>query len=235
MLRLARYWLSTTLLALGPTASRAQPESTLPEPMPIVDAMSFPSFRPDPNSSLSPSSGTDLAASNRLPKNLISTLESLGASSGVPDGLGASWYPTQPVRNQPAHLGMNSTQVGITEPVYHTDTDWFFANGAARLLSIRSDAILRDDRVRIPSQFWDVQAGGAVVHQMGGGYNWGAFLNVGSQSDKPFHSIHEMTVSALAFFRLPQSDTDAWLFYVVSTTAGQFGHNLPIPGLAYEF
>jgi hypothetical protein len=100
---------------------------------------------------------------------------------------------------------------------------------------VRTNAVLPTDQIKFPGQFWDVQAGGAYLHQRDGGWSWGVTLNVGSASDHPFNSIHEATLSALAFVRKPSGERDAWLFFVVSTTNGQVGHNIPIPGVAYEY
>ena len=171
----------------------------------------------------------------RLPPSLLFTLEALGASSGVPDGVGASWYPTVPVRGQRANMSLWNYQAGLTVPAYTTATDGLFVNGSVRNLGVNTNAVLPIYRTRFPADLWDIQLGGAYVRQLGNGWSWGGYAGGGSASDKPFHSLSEMTVSALGFLRIPRGERDGWLVYVVSTTNGQFGRNLPVPGLAYEF
>ncbi len=170
-----------------------------------------------------------------VPEVLRSTLEALGASTGVPDGGGLSWYPRESVRGQSAQMGFANYQFGITAPVVTTDTDLVFANASARVLAIRSNARLETDHVRFPRSFSDYQAGGGFVHQFGDGWSWGTALNLGTASDRPFNGLAEMTLSALAFLRKPDGDKNGWLFYVVSASNGQLGRNIPVPGVAYEY
>lgn len=181
-----------------------------------------------------PPPGADGPA-GRIPDALRSALDALGASVGVPDGVGMSWYPRTPVRGQPSRMGLMNYQVGLTNPVYTTDTDLLFADGSIRALDIRSRAILPTDRVHFPRSLWDIQAGGGYVRQFGDGWSWGATLNLGTASDKPFNSINEDTLSALAFVRKPSGEHNGWLYYVVSTSNGQLGRNIPVPGIAYEY
>jgi hypothetical protein len=174
-------------------------------------------------------------AGTGLPPALRATVEALGASSGVPDGAGVSWYPAVPVRGQDARMGLTNYQIGATLPVSTSDAGGWYANGAARLLDVRTNALLPTAGTKFPGQFWDVQAGGAYLRQLDGGWSWGATLNVGSASDRPFDGLREMTLSALAFVRKPSGENNGWVFFVVSTTNGQIGHNIPIPGAAYEY
>jgi hypothetical protein len=124
-------------------------------------------------------------------------------------------------------MGLANYQLGLTAPVYSTDTDLLFADASARVLAVQSNALLPTDRVRFPRSLWDIQAGGGYVHQFGAGWSWGATLNLGTASDRPFNSLAEATLSALAFIRKPLGERDGLLFYVVSTSNGQLGRNIP--------
>jgi hypothetical protein len=203
--------LAGCLLLSGPPAAAQQPAD------------------PDPDTEPTTVLGT------RVPDALRSTLDALGASVGVPDGFGASWTPRVPVSGQRALMALSNYQMGITQPIYSTDADLVFADGSVRALAVRSNAILPTDRIRFPKSFWDIQAGGGYVRQFGDGWSWGATLNLGTASDRPFHSLAEATLSTLAFIRKPTSEQTAWLYYVVSVSNGQLGRNIPVPGLAYEY
>ena len=48
------------------------------------------------------------AATDRVPNALRSTIEALGASAGVPDGPGLSWYPRSVVRGQGAPMALTN-------------------------------------------------------------------------------------------------------------------------------
>jgi hypothetical protein len=166
---------------------------------------------------------------------LRTTLDALGASTGVPDGVGLSWYPQTAVRSQRTAMSLLNYQFGFTAPVYRESDQTVFVDGSLRDLNVRSHAILPTDRVHFPHSFWDIEGGGGYMGSLSGGWSWGATLNLGTASNRPFHSLAEATLSALTFVRTPSGDRDAWLFYVVSTSNGQLGRNIPVPGLAYEY
>ncbi len=65
------------------------------------------------------------------------------------------------------------------------------------------------------------------------GWIGGGSLSVGSASDKPFHSINEMTVGVNAFLRVPQGDHNAWLFSLSYSPTSELP--FPIPGVAYIY
>ena len=167
--------------------------------------------------------------------SLLKTLDALGAGSGIHDGAGMSLFPARSVPGQRATFGFLSEQAGLTVPVHTTPTETILVNASARSLNIQTEALLPTDRVRFPNTLSDVQFGGGWIRELDSATTAGVFLGVGSASDALFHSVHEMNASALAFYRTLDGDTNAWLFYVVSSTNGQVGGNIPIPGIAYEF
>lgn len=171
----------------------------------------------------------------KLPKSLLASLDALGASSGVPDGVAAWWYPSVPVGSQRGRLQISRFQLGLTAPVLESQTDGLFATASVSELSAGGFAVLRDSRTRLPANFWDVQSGGAYLRQLGDGQTAGFTLSLGTASDQPFSGIRQATANALAFYRWETAPGTAWMLYVVSATSGQVGNNIPIPGLAYEF
>jgi hypothetical protein len=170
-----------------------------------------------------------------LPPAIVKTLEALGASTGVPDGVGANWEPSRPVSGQAASMSLFDAHAGLTLPVWTSADQGVFATATARGLFVGGGAVFPDTRTPFPNSLWEIQAGGAYVQQVADGESWGLCLAAGSASDRPFHTIHEATVSGLAFWRSQTESNNAWLFYVVSVTNGQVGQNIPIPGVAYEF
>jgi hypothetical protein len=208
------------LLAVSPTLG--QPPAPAPNPPPA----------PKP---IDPLAALEAARVPGVTDTLRGTLDALGASTGVPDGVGLSWYPRTAVRDQPATMTLGNYQFGFTAPVYTGDDQAVFADGSLQALGVRSHAILPTDRVRFPHEFWNVQGGVGYLGQLSGGWSWGAVLNLGTASNRPFNSLAEATLSALAFVRKPSGERDGWLFYIVSTSNGQLGRNIPVPGLAYEY
>src|SRR5262249_10582865 len=182
-----------------------------------------------PATPVAPTTGASVLTSLRT------TLDALGGTSGVPDGLGASFYPAQAARGQPTWVSIANWQAGLTVPIYDTATDSVIVTSALQVLTIHGHAVLPDDRARLPPRLWTIQGGGGYVRQTEGDLTWGLFLVGGTASDQPFDTVHEDTLSALAFLRVPRSDSDAWLFYIVTSSNGQLGQNIPVPGVAYEF
>lgn len=177
----------------------------------------------------------NLPGNSRISDSVLASLSALGASNGVPDGLGVDWTSKQRVRNQNASLSLFTTQAGLSVPIYESQGDQLFALASTRWMNAATTAILPTDGVRMPNNWYDIQAGGLFIRDLGDGWSWGASLTAGSISDRPFDSFNEISVNALAFLRKPSEGDNAWLFYVVSATNGQIGRNIPIPGLAYEF
>lgn len=171
----------------------------------------------------------------KLDPGLLRTLESMGAKSCVPDGLGGFWYPAQPVRKQSTDFGFTQSQFGVTLPLASSSSEALFGNFTFSNLAMNGSAILPKDHRRLSGSLWDIQGGVAYIKQIDPTWSCGVMLGGGTVTDKPFASIRDDTVSASAFVRMRQSKQTAWLFYVVSTTNGQVGHNIPIPGIAYEF
>ena len=195
---------------------------------------SLPGLQPG-NSATSGLPSTPLGTAGRVSDGLAKTFLALGASSGIPDGIGGWWYPSQRVLGQKSNLGMTAGWAGAAVPVWDDETDGLFLTGAARAVNVNTNAILPDDHTRFPSTLWDIQSGAVYLRRMSGDRAWGLSLTAGSASDRPFHSIREATATGLTFYRTPAGDEDHWLFYVLSESTGQIGRNFPIPGVAYEF
>src|SRR5262249_4769024 len=50
-----------------------------------------------------------------------------------------------------------------------------------------------------------------------------------------FYSIHETTFRATASYRVPSSQTNAWLFFLNYSNNRHFLNNVPLPGIGYYF
>jgi hypothetical protein len=61
----------------------------------------------------------------------------------------------------------------------------------------------------------------------------GGGLNLGSASDRPFASIDEMFVAAMAFLRIPSGERNAWMLSVMYSPTNEL--RFPIPGVAYQY
>jgi hypothetical protein len=96
---------------------------------------------------------------------------------------------------------------------------------------MQTHAVLPTSGLIVPDQLWNVGLGANYRHQFDNGWIAGGGIQVGSASDKPFHSIDEMTVGFNSFLRIPQGDRNAWLFTLSYSPTAQIP--FPIPGVAF--
>jgi hypothetical protein len=143
----------------------------------------------------------------------------------------ASWFPDQPIVGQPTNLGFVREDFLLSAPVWHTPTDQLTLRVNVRNETFHTLAILPDTKQPFPQDLWNVQMGANYTHRFDNGWVAGGMLSFGSASDKPFHSIDEMTVGVMAFLRVPSGEHNAWLFSLMYSPTSQLA--FPVPGVAY--
>jgi hypothetical protein len=95
----------------------------------------------------------------------------------------------------------------------------------------QTGAVLPDTHQPFPDELWNVRFGAGYRHLFDNGWIAGGTVNLGSASDKPFHSIDEILVGVNAFLRIPQGEHNAWLFTLSYSTNSELP--IPLPGVAY--
>jgi hypothetical protein len=143
----------------------------------------------------------------------------------------ASWFPDQPVAGQPTNLGFFREDLSLSAPVWRTPSDQLTLRASVRDENFHTLAILPDTGQPFPANLWNAQLGGSYTHRFENGWVASGMLSVGSASDKPFHSINEMTVGVNAMLRIPSGEHNAWLFTLSYSPTGQLA--FPVPGVAY--
>jgi hypothetical protein len=142
-------------------------------------------------------------------------------------------YPQEPVQGQPTSLGYLQQDLAVGRPVWQDCANEWLATVHVRGEIFHTGAILPDTRQPFPSDLWNIRVGSSYRHLFDNGWIAGGSLNVGSASDKPFHSIDEMTLGASGFLRIPQGEHNAWLFTLSYSPTSEL--NIPIPGVAYFY
>jgi hypothetical protein len=95
-----------------------------------------------------------------------------------------------------------------------------------------TDAILPESHRPFPDELWNVHLGMNYLHKSSSGWAYGGGLFFGSASDKPFHSLDEMTLGFWSFVQMPaKHEGDFWRFSLMYSPVGTF--NFPIPGVTY--
>lgn len=155
----------------------------------------------------------------------------------VPDagGYSALEFFNSPVPGQNTSLGYVQQHANALAPIWQDSTDEFFMDANVNNEAFDTRAILPDSLQRFPADLWNVNMGTGYRHLFEGGWMAGGTVAVGSASDDPFHSIHEMTVNVSAFARTPSDDGNAWLFGFSLSSNSQVLPFLPIPFVAYLY
>jgi hypothetical protein len=142
-----------------------------------------------------------------------------------------TWFPEESVVGQGTRLGYEEYDFGFSAPIYQDPANEWMFTGGVRGEAFQTHAILPDTLQPFPAELWNIHLGTAYRHQFDNGWIAGGGVSVGSASDKPFHSINEMTFGANAFLRVPVGDRNAWLFSLAYSPTAQLA--FPIPGVAF--
>ena len=140
----------------------------------------------------------------------------------------------QGISDQPFDFSMTSHQLRLPGYRWLEEDHELLVGGSLRLLDISTGAMLLDTLQSFPEYLAEPELTVAYKQRISGPKIWGLSLTLGSPSDRPFDSIHEIAVDGNAFLRLPvgQAD-DAWLLFLNYSNTSQFLQNVPLPGIAY--
>lgn len=100
-------------------------------------------------------------------------------------------------------------------------------------LNFSTAARLTDAGVSLPDDFSNPYFGGFYRKNLDDGEMFGIHTTMGSPSDKPFDSSREIALNASAFYRVPDTGTNAWYYFLNYSNTRDFLNNVPIPGIAY--
>ncbi|MCE9531865.1 MAG: DUF6268 family outer membrane beta-barrel protein [Planctomycetes bacterium] len=156
-----------------------------------------------------------------------------GPGMGVP-GYKAAWYPSRPVSNSAADLGLVRQNLSGAIPIWREGGDTVLLMAGVRNTLFFTDAILPDTKRPFPNELWNISAGLMYMHKFDNGWSGGLSTTFGSASDKPFHSIDEMNVGFFGFLKIPaKNERDSWMFSLMYSPVGNL--TFPIPGIAYSW
>lgn len=162
-----------------------------------------------------------------------------GMGMGGPGGPGkpgfsAVGYFARPTTGLPQgeELALVRYQLAIGAPIYRNEGDMVLLSAGVRNSSFITDALLPDSQRAFPNELWNITTGLTYIHQWDNGWTSGVGVNVGSASDRPFHSLREVNLGMNLFLRTPGwNERDSWLFALIYAPTGNL--TFPIPGVAY--
>lgn len=99
---------------------------------------------------------------------------------------------------------------------------------------IKSAARFQNQRP-MPNHLMDLGIGFSHSEALDNGSTFAQNLMVGSQSDRPFNSLREVSFSGNLIYKKPSGADNAWLFFMnIANNRGILPY-IPIPGFAYFF
>ena len=165
----------------------------------------------------------------------------MGGGGGFGGGMNPSdsirysvlWFPKVPVQGQSTDFETVGENLSFTHPLWKDPLNALSLTGGVRNQLIETDAVLPDTGQPIPSELWGVNFGLRYSRQLDDGWVTGGGVSIGSASDHPFATIHEMNVGMNAMLRIPQGEHNAWLFTLSYAPMGEL--NFPVPGVAFSW
>lgn len=158
-----------------------------------------------------------------------------GPGMGGP-GYDAVWYPSSPVSHAAGKedLGLIRQGLSAAAPVWRNGEDMLMLSARVRHSLFFTDAVLPDSHRAFPEELWNVSLGTNYMHKFANGWSGAVGINIGSASDKPFHSIDEMNLGFMSLLNVPaRNERDAWRFMLMYSPVGNL--NFPIPGVSYQW
>ena len=146
------------------------------------------------------------------------------------------WYPEQrggPTARRPRDVSIHIRT--LTFPIWQSATDEWTFSGRVRLQDYDTRAVLPDSQERFPGELWDIRAGFGYRHKFDNGWIAAIGASIGSASDRPFASEHELIGRLTGLLRVPHGDRNAWLFTLNYASDQEILGGIPVPGVAYLY
>jgi len=156
----------------------------------------------------------------------------VGPMGGGQPGYDVTWYPSRSVTDQSANLGFVRQGLNFGAPIWKEGGDMVLATAGIRNTLFSGDTILPETGRAFPDQLWNVTIGLNAKHRFDNGWTGMLFASFGSASDKPFHSVRELTGNLGGLLRIPAANKrDFWSVGALYLFNNQV--NFPFPILSY--
>ncbi|HLY73300.1 MAG TPA: hypothetical protein VKU80_04210 [Planctomycetota bacterium] len=144
-------------------------------------------------------------------------------------------YAEEGVKDQTADFSMIDEEVSASGLVWQDDHDDVRLSAGVQHENIRTGAILPDTGSTFPDELWNVNIGATYRYLFESGVVLGGTVGVGSASDRPFHSRHEIVESVMLFVKLPVAERDAWLLGLAYSNNRDYANSYPVPLVEYFY
>jgi hypothetical protein len=150
-----------------------------------------------------------------------------------------TYYPNERVREQGTQLKIFEERFGLSFPIWQNASDELSFSGSARYQDLdttgNTPAVLPATGVLLPGDLWEIKFGPTYRHKFDNDWIAGLNVTVGSSSNRPFHSLDEVTARGTAFLRVPDGERNAWFFTLNYSNYSEYFTGLPVPGIDYLY
>ena len=147
-------------------------------------------------------------------------------------------FTEERVRGQDTDFSYIQHRPTLSVPLWQDAVDEWVVSAGLRMQDFDTRAVFPDSGERFPGELWDANVAVGYRHKFENNWIGAVNLNVGSASDKPFHSWDEVYIRATALLRVPSGENNAWFFSLLYANDEQFLFGLsgiPIPGIMYQW
>jgi len=140
----------------------------------------------------------------------------------------------QGISDQPSDFSLTKHYLRVPGYRSLSENHEFLVGASFSFWDVDTEAVFPNTADSFPEYFANPELRLAYKERIEGDKIWGASLTLGSPSDRPFASIHEVSLDATAFLRLPvQQSDDAWILLLNFANDRSFLPYVPLPGIAY--
>lgn len=131
------------------------------------------------------------------------------------------------------HITSHDAQFSV--PIFQNQRQELSARARVGVWDIEGGAMLPDKGIEFPDDLWDVAFGATYRWKLENDWIAGIDGEIGSASDKPFHSEDEWLIRGTGWLMVPTEGRDAWLFFLSYSNTRDFLPHAPLPGAAYSW
>jgi hypothetical protein len=157
----------------------------------------------------------------------------MGTQTPSPLRYAATWFPSTSVEGQSAHWGMVGQDLSFMCPLVMAPPNFWLFTASVRHRLIDTQAVMPTTGQAYPDELWNASLGLTYARKLDNGWTAAGGVTVGSSSDQPFGTMHELNVGINAMLRVPHGERNAWMYFLMYAPFSEI--SFPIPGVAFQW
>ena len=251
---MARLLLTAVLLLLVALSGPAKSQLVEPSPEPEQDSYLTPEATrlPPTEDYLLPSPQTTTAdlfappTSDEAPADPLAPTDPLAspprrepppgfggpfARSSSPIGFTTTFDPSVSLEGQVGTFTHWGEELRLAAPAWKVDPHLLLVTSSVSADQFNTSAVFPTSGTEFPDSLWNIRLGTFYMRPLDNGWRFGAGLNVGSASDRPFAAIRDVNPAVFTFLNVPRPNDNAWNFALFYSPLSEIP--FPVPGVSY--